>query len=108
MKEKTELKMSNIDTYLEAIEAFGPHNQICCCLEELSELQVELAKTLNCKRDPDKPEDLKLLVDELADATIMIEQMLILFDCGFDVMERKNYKLDLLKQKIQNKKKETM
>ena len=100
--------MNSVEIYIEAIETFGPHNQICCCLEELSELQVELAKVLNGKRDIDKPEDLKLLVDELADATIMIEQMLILFNCGFDVMERKNYKLDLLKQKIQNKKKETI
>ena len=100
--------MSNIQIYLDAIEQFGPHNQIVCCVEELAELQVELAKILNGKRDADNPDHIKLLVDEFADVHIMIEQMTLLFNCGFDVMKRKDFKLGLLKEKIQNKRDETI
>ena len=98
--------MSNVETYLAAIKQFGPHNQVTCCIEELAELQVELAKILNGKRDVKNPEHIKLLVDELADVSIMIDQMILLFNCDFDVVERKDFKIGLLKQKIHNKKDE--
>jgi hypothetical protein len=57
-----------------AAREFSKRSQMIVAIEELAELQVELAKVLNGKRDMGNTEHAAKLIDELADATIMIGQ----------------------------------
>lgn len=58
---------------IDTINKFGEQSQIIKAIEELGELQVELARFLNDKGDVLK------VTEEMADAYIMINQLLILF-----------------------------
>ena len=60
--------------FINACNRWGINNQLIAAVEELSELSVELTKLVLGKRDIEKMVDLKKVVDELADASIMIEQ----------------------------------
>ena len=59
--------------YEEAIERYGNELQIVVAIEELSECAKELCKVLRGKGD------IAHLAEEVADATIMLEQMRICF-----------------------------
>lgn len=62
--------------YAQAAETFGRDNQITVAIEELSELTKELCKLKRLKGR------LSDLAEEVADVTIMLEQLRILFDIG--------------------------
>lgn len=81
--------------YSGAVSRWGQKSQLIVALEELSELQVEIAKHLNGKR-----EDGLGLIDELADARIMIEQIEQMYDLK-DLVENRIYiKVNRLKDII--------
>ena len=68
--------------YAEAAETFGCNMQIVVALEELSEVQKELCKALRGKVNTFN------LAEEVADATIMLEQIRQMFNineqvCGY-------------------------
>lgn len=60
--------------YAQAAETFGFDTQITVAVEEMSELTKELCKM---QRGEDR---LEALVEEIADVTIMLEQLRILYD----------------------------
>lgn len=82
------------ELYKKAAEHFGVINQLNVAIEELSELQKEICKTLRgCG-------DLNHLAEETADALIMIDQLRLLLDIDIDVDLWKSHKLDRLEHRI--------
>lgn len=62
------------------VHKFGVENQLIVAIEELSELQKELCKSLR------KEENKANICEEIADVEIMLEQIKLLFDIA-DVVE---------------------
>ena len=78
-------------TYTNAMLAFGERNQLIVAIEELSECQKEICKILR------GGEDYRHLAEEVADATIMLEQIRLMFNindrvCNF--MDEKIMRLE--------------
>lgn len=89
--------MEDIEIMKSAIKTFGPQLQTVVAIEEMSELQKELTKFLrgNGKK--------KHLTEEVADALIMISQIQIIYGIGDeDVREVMDYKLNRLRERVQN------
>lgn len=83
MQEKIKEMMNRI------IAHFGHSAQKIKAIEELNELVVELAKDLNGKLDK------SALIDELADARIMLSQLFEIYrDYEQEITTRINFKLD--------------
>ena len=78
-------------TYTKAMLAFGERNQLIVAVEELSECQKEICKILR------GGEDFRNLAEEIADATIMLEQIQLIFsinDCVCNFMDGKIKRLE--------------
>ena len=78
-------------TYTDAMLAFGERNQLIVAVEEISECQKEICKILR------GGEDLRNLAEEVADATIMLEQIRLMFninDCVCNFMDEKIKRLE--------------
>ena len=78
-------------TYTNAMLAFGEQAQLIVAVEELSECQKEICKILR------GGDDFRHLAEEVADATIMLEQIRIMFninDCVCNFMDEKIKRLD--------------
>lgn len=78
----------------DALEHFGATTQICQTMEECAELIQALNKSLRHQDDPEKVRH--NILEELADVTIMIEQMKLHFDEEEefdDILEAKKDKL---------------
>ena len=78
-------------TYTNAMLAFGEQNQLIVAIEELSECQKEICKILR------GGEDFRNLAEEVADATIMLEQIRLMFninDCVCNFMDEKIKRLE--------------
>ena len=89
MKDENEL-------YKRALLMWGEDLQINLAIEELSELITELSKYLRFK-----PASANYgVIEELADAEIMIEQMKQIFNCEDSVKIVKNKKLKRLAKRI--------
>ncbi len=86
-----DVELNKEEIYKEAIKTWGPQMQIIMCLEEMSELQKELIKHIRGKGKFD------CIAEEIADVAIMLEQMVILFDCDYRTIQHKKYKLNRLK-----------
>ena len=84
--------------YLKAIDKWGKVSQIHMCSEEMSELNKELMKVL---REGLSVERRRFLVDELADVTIMLEQMILCFNAEEEVSKVKQLKLERLYKLIE-------
>jgi hypothetical protein len=74
-------------TYAEALRMFGKKAQLIVALEELSEAQKEICKALRGKVDLDH------LAEEVADATIMLEQVRQIFEINNEVCEYMDAKI---------------
>lgn len=81
--------------YEDALIRFGSHNQFVVAIEELSELQKEICKFF---RHEGKAED---LVEEVADVSIMLEQIIFIFDIEDDVKKVMEEKIQRLKRRIE-------
>ena len=86
--------------YEAAIEHFGEDVQIWVTLEEMSELVKALAKLYRSPSWAPMEPLITALVDELADVTIMMEQLRIIYDLNEAVKDRMDFKLDRLQQRI--------
>lgn len=76
---------------------YGTENQIIKAIEELSELQKELCKyLLNVKTYY----DITPITDEVADVEIMCTQLRHIFGISERVDERKEFKINRLKERI--------
>lgn len=78
---------------------YSPEAQTIKAIEELSELSTELARVLN------KQGDMKNLKSELADAYIMILQIMVIYDIDPEEFDREMaYKLERQMKRIQEEK----
>ena len=81
-------------TYTNALITFGERAQLIVALEELSECQKEICKILR------GGEDFRHLAEEIADATIMLEQVRLMFNINDDVCEQMDRKVIRLEQRL--------
>ena len=80
--------------YTDALETFGSTMQLIVALEEMSELQKEITKALRGNLNP------MHLAEEVADATIMLEQVRQMFDINEPVCEMMDHKIERLAQRV--------
>lgn len=85
------------DLYLQLIHKFGIKNQIIIAIEELSELQKELCKSLRGERN------IRGITEEIADVEIMLEQLKLLFAIDVMVEIEKDFKLKRTKERYFDK-----
>lgn len=81
--------------YDRALDAYGPDVQLTVALEELSEAQKEICKMLRGMGN------IEHLVEEVADAEIMLEQVKNIFSIEDLVDEVAEKKLDRLLRRIE-------
>ena len=88
-----------------AIKQYGEHNQMLKCIEECGELSRAVSRILIELSSGDgftTEESLANLQEELADVSIMAEQMLMIFKCEKDVNQYIEFKLNRLKERLEN------
>ena len=82
------------EVYNSAINRYGMGAQCVVALEDLSECQKEICKVLRGKGN------LEHLAEEVADATIMLEQLQIMFDLNGAVCQMMDEKVKRLADRI--------
>ena len=94
------------------IETYGMDPQVDMAIEECSELQKALLKyRRKAKTNPGKEELKKLkadIVDELADVSIMVEQIKCIFNCHMEVENEIEYKINRQMQRIKEDNSKTL
>lgn len=85
-------------TYTNALVAYGEDRQCIVAIEELSECAKELCKVLRNK------EDLEHLAEEVADATICLEQIRLFFGINEKVCEYMDAKVRRLDEGLRKPK----
>ena len=84
----------NKEIYEKALKKWGLEKQLIVAIEEMTELQKELTKILRGIGDIDH------LVEEVADAEIMIEQIRYFYGLGLSVETVKELKLKRLEKRL--------
>lgn len=84
-----------IDIMKEAIHVYGYENQVCKFIEEAGEC---VASVMRFKINPSN-ETQAHMDEELADLSIMIEQMIIMFDKG-NIQKFRDAKMQRLEQRL--------
>lgn len=86
------------EIYLSLIEKFG-EKQIIVAIEELSELQKELCKSLRGKENKEN------IIEEIADVLIMIDQIIMYYDLNAEeIYKVVDYKITRTKDRLLNAK----
>jgi len=83
-----------VQTYTNALIHFGKANQLIVALEELSECQKEVCKVMRGESN------LSHLAEEIADATIMLEQVRLMFGLNELVCEKMDEKVKRLDDRL--------
>ena len=81
--------------YLNALSKWGDHAQMIVAIEELSECQKEICKILR------GGENFPHLAEEIADATIMLEQLCLIFNLDAQVNACMDTKVRRLEKRIE-------
>lgn len=81
--------------YIQAVEQWGAEAQLVIALEELNECGKEICKVLRGKGD------MAHLAEEVADATIMLEQIRIMFNINDTVQQEMERKILRLERRIE-------
>ena len=85
-----------IDTYKQAISAYGEKAQKLMAIEEMSELTKEICKDFRGKLNREH------LIEEMADVTIMLDQMLLIYKIsGEEVGLMRIKKVERLKERLE-------
>ena len=95
----------NKDVLQKAIKHYGTHNQMLKCIEECGELSRAISRVLtelSSGAGFTTKESEENLHEELADVLIMIEQMIIMFDCGDEVFIQQVKKINRLKERLEH------
>lgn len=87
-----------VKVYDEAITTFGANMQLVVALEEMSEVQKEICKILRGNGS------VLHLAEEIADATIMLEQIRQIFGVNEEVCQAMDRKVIRLRQRVENAK----
>ena len=82
------------EIYEKALKTWGTQAQIMMALEEMSELTKEL-----CKHFRGRPNGAEI-IDEVADVTIMMEQLRLIFRINEAVCEQMDVKMLRLKKRL--------
>lgn len=90
-----------LQTYTNALVRFGKVNQLIVALEELSEVQKEICKVMRGQSNLDH------LAEEIADATIMLEQVREIFSINDMVCEKMDEKIQRLDEKLRGEESDT-
>lgn len=88
--------MKTNEIYRRALDRYGIGAQCVVAIEELSELQKEICKQLRGGGD------LNALAEEVADAKIMIEQIVKMFGIKDEAEEWRKRKLERLERRLSN------
>lgn len=83
-----------VKVYEQALETYGEGIQLIVAIEELSECAKEVCKVLRNKGDLDH------LAEEIADATIVLEQLRLIFNVNDEVCQHMDAKVTRLLGKI--------
>lgn len=86
------------EVYANALSTFGPNMQLIVALEEMSELQKEICKALRGNHNP------LHLAEEVADATIMLEQLRQIFNINEEVCDMMDKKIARLAFRVEDAK----
>lgn len=86
---------ARVAVYESAIARNGVLLQAIVAIEELSEAQKEICKLLREEGDKDH------LAEEVADATIMLEQLRLMFDINADVCRYMDAKVQRLADRLE-------
>lgn len=90
--------MTTNELYRKAIRTYGERAQCIVAIEELSELQKEICKKL---RSGDLSGfECDALAEEIADSKIMIEQLILTFNCKTSVEAWRSRKLERLESRL--------
>ena len=87
-----------VKTYTNALVCYGEERQCIVAIEELSECAKEICKVLRNK------EDLEHLAEEIADATICLEQMRLFFCINDKVCQYMDAKVKRLDESMRKPK----
>lgn len=81
------------------INTYGTNKQEDKAIEEMSELQKAILKHRENKRAEERQD----VIDEIADVSVMLEQLKIIYSCHNEVAERMDYKIDRQIKRIKKK-----
>lgn len=85
-----------IDTYKKAIKTYGKKAQKLMAIEEMSELTKEICKDFRGMLDREH------LIEEIADVTITLEQILLMYEISIDeIRQMRERKLERLKERLE-------
>lgn len=84
-----------VPIYEDAIRTYGPSLQCMVAIEEMSELTKELCKHERWQGS------IEHIAEEIADVTIMVEQLRIIFNVNEMVHESMDRKLERLKDRLE-------
>lgn len=79
-----------------AINHYGIFLQKLVAIEEMAELIKEIIKSFRGEKNREN------IVEEIADVEIMMQQLSLIHDCTFDVVEMRRKKIERLKKRIEN------
>jgi NTP pyrophosphatase (non-canonical NTP hydrolase) len=90
----------------EAIDKYGHENQMLQCVEEMAELTQAVSKLRRATTKPEHERCVDNMVEEVADVYVMLSQMMIImstiYDKGEQLDEMLKYKINRLKERIDN------
>lgn len=85
-----------IDTYKQAIETYGEKAQKLMAIEEMSELTKEICKDFRGMLDREH------IIEEIADVTITIYQLLMMYEIGDnEIQQMCERKAERLKERLE-------
>ena len=77
-----------------AINHYGIFLQKLVAIEEMAELIKEIVKSFRGEKNREN------IVEEIADVEIMMQQLSLIHDCTFDVVEMRRKKIERLKKRM--------
>lgn len=80
--------------YADAIVCYGTANQIRMAIEEMSELTKELCKFFR------ESKNVEAIASEIADVSIMLEQLIMIFGCRGEVIYYVDKKTERLRDRL--------
>ena len=87
--------MSKTDILQAALSRYGGTMQMVVAMEEMAELTKEISKHIRGADNDDH------LAEEIADVRIMLDQMMILFDCTASVKIYEAAKMERLRDRLE-------
>lgn len=87
-----------VEVYRQAIDTYGVDAQVLMAIEEMSELTKELCKVFRSGGTTNDK-----IADEVADVTIMLEQLRIIFELNDAVCEHMDAKIARLKERLEGR-----